>query len=337
MIIIAHKERCEYLLDNGITIGADALSGGCYTDTGDKNTSKMPQTYKWNEDPFIWFKYPLYSYCRANMVWSENNIKKIDGLDLWIPKDEKEYLIFITPKIYSECSHKQKSLSAGNKIIIDTILKPMYLIKLPDKNRRNFAEIKKSIETTLKECNKVEFPQKEEVIKSLEYIIKNFDYLKKRHFPTKKNNYDENIHKGRVYLTVCNPQDSYLNKDCTEYKSEESEMISLFSKRQSAPIKCTLEEVEEVDDKEIIQEVKKILKQKKPVKLSDYQKKIVRLKIAQEVKGILESNYQQNFVRFDDVFDNQSVNDFKEMRENAKLTNKINFDLQTKNTPNRLV
>lgn len=37
------------------------------------------------------------------------------------------------------------------------------------------------------------------------------------------------------------------------------------------------------------------------------------------------------------VFDNQSVNDFKEMRENAKLTNKINFDLQTKNTPNRLV
>lgn len=303
MIVIAHKERCEYLLDNGIKIGADALSGGCYTDTGDKSTSKMPQTYEWNEDPFIWFKYPLYSYCRANVVWGKNNIEKIDGVDLWVPKDKKEYLVFITPKIDSNSKHKQMALSKGkDEIIIDTILKPMYLIKLPDKDKREFAEIKKSIETTLKECKKVEFPQKNEVIKSLEYIIKNFDYLKKRHFPTKEmgTGYDENIHPGRVYLTICDPQDSYLNKGCIDFKlkvqkgEERAKFISDFAKRQSAPIKCHLEEA---DDKKIIQ----------------------------EVKEILESNYQKNFVRFDNVFDNQSVNDFKEMRKEAKLINKIRF------------
>lgn len=300
MIVIAHKERCEYLLDNGIKIGADALSGGCYTDTGDKSTSKMPQTYEWNEDPFIWFKYPLYSYCRANAVWNKNIIEEVKGVNnLFIPTDKDEYLLFVTPKIDSNRYHKQKPLSAGKyEIIIDTILKPMYLIKLPDKDKREFAEIKKSIETILKECKEAEFPQKKEIIKSLEYIIKNFDYLKKRHFPTKEmgTKYDKNIHPGRVYLTVCDPRDSYLNKDCIECTNSEegTEIISDFAGRRSVPIKCCLEEA---DNKKIIQ----------------------------KVKEILESNYQKNFVRFDNVFDNQSVNEFKEMRKNAKLVNKINF------------
>ncbi|MFK5676781.1 hypothetical protein [Ligilactobacillus sp. LYQ60] len=53
------------------------------------------------------------------------------------------------------------ALSKGkDEIIIDTILKPMFLIKLPGKDKREFFKIKKSIETVLKECKKVEFPQK---------------------------------------------------------------------------------------------------------------------------------------------------------------------------------
>ncbi|MFK5676782.1 hypothetical protein [Ligilactobacillus sp. LYQ60] len=73
----------------------------------------------------------------------------------------------------------------------------------------------------------------------MEYIIKNFDYLKKRHFPTKEMGikYDENIHTGRVYLTVCDPQDSCLNKDCIDFKlevqkdGERAKLISDFAKR----------------------------------------------------------------------------------------------------------
>ena len=117
MIIITHPERRIYNLTEKYhpyttyTFYCDALS----TDNPE-----------WNEDPFIWSKYPLYTYCHSHQAWFQTkngNIEKIANIDhLWIPKEEAgspQKLLFVSPVISENYQHKKQITVGRSKKLID--------------------------------------------------------------------------------------------------------------------------------------------------------------------------------------------------------------------------
>ena len=99
-----------------------------------------------NEDPFIWNKKFLYSFCHANVALSKRIIDKIAA-------KENVYLVFVARK-----NNKSQIME------IDTVIKADKIIKWPEKNNRKASDIKDIFKSI--------FKNKEERDQAIDNIIK---------------------------------------------------------------------------------------------------------------------------------------------------------------------
>ena len=88
-----------------------------------------------NEDPFIWNKKILYSFCHANVALSKRIIDKIAA-------KENVYFVFVARK-----NNKSQIME------IDTVIKADKIIKWPEKNNRKVSDIQKSFKKFFKSKN----------------------------------------------------------------------------------------------------------------------------------------------------------------------------------------
>ena len=99
-----------------------------------------------NEDPFIWNKKFLYSFCHANVALSKRIIDKIAA-------KENVYLVFVARK-----NNKSQIME------IDTVIKADKIIKWPEKNNRKASDIKDIFKSI--------FKNKEERDQEIDNIVK---------------------------------------------------------------------------------------------------------------------------------------------------------------------
>lgn len=93
-----------------------------------------------NEDPYIWNKKFLYSFCHANVALSKKIVDKIGNSN----KDDKEnvYFVFVAKKD-----------NESQIMEIDTVIKADKIIKWPEKNNRKVSDIQKSFKKFFKSKN----------------------------------------------------------------------------------------------------------------------------------------------------------------------------------------
>ena len=99
-----------------------------------------------NEDPFIWNKKILYSFCHANVALSKRIIDKIAA-------KENVYFVFVARK-----NNKSQIME------IDTVIKADKIIKWPEKNNRKASDIKDIFKSI--------FKNKEERDQAIDNIVK---------------------------------------------------------------------------------------------------------------------------------------------------------------------
>ena len=251
MIIITHPERRIYNLTEKYhpyttyTFYCDALS----TDNPE-----------WNEDPFIWSKYPLYTYCHSHQAWSQTknrNIEKIANIDhLWIPKEEAgspQKLLFVSPVISENYQHKKQITVGRSKklidlenrspygknfhIMIDTIITPLCLIELPC-GELSFESISARIENVYLAAKSENIDSN--ILQAIEYLLNEYDYIKITHFPTTKDytEYDSCVHyreKHRTYIAIGDPYKSYFATEANDIFFDSKEQTTpdhpIFNKR----------------------------------------------------------------------------------------------------------
>lgn len=250
MIIITHPERCIYKLE-----GYPALRN--YKFYCDALSTDNPA---WNEDPFIWSKYPLYTYCHSHQAWSQTsnrNIEKIANIDhLWIPKEEAgspQKLLFVSPVISKNYQHKKQITVGQSKkmidlengspygkdfhIMIDTIITPLCLIELPC-GKLSFESIVTRIEDVYRAAKSENIDSN--VLQAIEYLLNEYDYIKTTHFPTTKDytEYNSKVHcrkKHRTYIAIGDPHKSYFATEANDVFFDSKEQITpehpIFNKR----------------------------------------------------------------------------------------------------------
>lgn len=96
-----------------------------------------------NEDPFIWNKKFLYSFCHANVALSKRIIDRIAAKD-----KENVYFVFVARK-----DNKSQIME------IDTVIKADKTIKWPEINNRKVSDIQNRFKTFFKSKNEKESEQ----------------------------------------------------------------------------------------------------------------------------------------------------------------------------------
>jgi len=251
MIIITHPERCIYKLEGGpdlhnCTFYCDPLS----YDWKD-NDPFDHHRIDWNEDPFIWSKYPLYSFCHSNQVWSRGKLEQIQGIDYLFKPKKDELLLFASPTFDKRNKHRKttfgtaRHLKSFKGIIFDTVIRPLCLIELPvnknNKVSRTLESIKNRIEAIRDELRENTNTDKK-ILDAVEYICANYEYISIRHFPIEtvgeKDEFAPNIHNRVTYLAIGDPEESYLAKKEAIFDLALSRKISCYSaKRYGVPLK----------------------------------------------------------------------------------------------------
>lgn len=101
-------------------------------------------TEEHNEDPFIWNKNFLYSFCHANVALSKKIVDKI------CDKNAKEnvYLVFVA-----------KRDNETPIMEIDTVMKANKIIKWPEKNNRKVSDMQNTFKKFFKSKNEKESEQ----------------------------------------------------------------------------------------------------------------------------------------------------------------------------------
>ena len=105
-----------------------------------------------NEDPYIWNKKFLYSFCHANVALSKRIIDKIAA-------KENVYLVFVARK-----NNKSQKNNRSQIMEIDTVIKADKIIKWPEKNNRKASDIKDIFKSI--------FKNKEERDQEIDNIVK---------------------------------------------------------------------------------------------------------------------------------------------------------------------
>lgn len=252
MIIITHPERCIYKSEgdpvlHNYTFYCDPLS----YDWKD-NDPFDHHRIDWNEDPFIWSKYPLYSFCHSNQVWSSGKLENIQGIKhLYKPKKD-ELLLFASPTFDKRNKHRKttfgtaRHLKSFKGIIFDTVIRPLCLIELPVNNSegeisRTLAGIKNRIEAIRDELRENTNTDKK-ILAAIEYVCANYEYISIRHFPIEtiggKDEFAPNTHNRVTYLAIGDPEESYLSKKEASFDLTLSRKLSCYSaKRYGVPLK----------------------------------------------------------------------------------------------------
>ena len=106
----------------------------------------------YNEDPYIWNKKFLYSFCHANVALSKRIIDKIAA-------KENVYLVFVARK-----NNKSQKKNKSQIMEIDTVIKADKIIKWPEKNNRKASDIKDIFKSI--------FKNKEERDQEIDNIVK---------------------------------------------------------------------------------------------------------------------------------------------------------------------
>lgn len=307
MIIITHPERCIYKSEGdpalyNCTFYCDPLS----YDWKD-NDPFDHHRIDWNEDPFIWSKYPLYSFCHSNQVWSRGKLEQIQGIDYLFKPKKDELLLFASPTFDKRNKHRKttfgtaRHLKSFKGIIFDTVIRPLCLIELPvnknNKVSRTLESIKNRIEAIRDELRENTNTDKK-ILDAVEYICANYEYISIRHFPIEtvgeKDEFAPNTHNRVTYLAIGDPEESYLAKKEASFDLALSRKISCYSaKRYGVPLKS---ENLPIDN------------------------------ISKEIWTAYFNDKDNDFVSFAELFSDYDSAKFIDTRRMLELQNRINLD-----------
>lgn len=322
MIIITHPERCIYKSEgdpalHNCTFYCDPLS----YDWKDKDPFNHDRI-EWNEDPFIWSKYPLYSFCHSNQVWSSGKLEQIQGIECLYKPKKDELLLFASPTFDKRNKHRKttfgtaRHLKSFKGIIFDTVIRPLCLIELPVNEKkkdtdstgktfyratepycRNLADIKNRIEAIRDELRENTNTDKK-ILDAVEYVCANYEYISIRHFPIEtvgeKDEFAPNTHNRVTYLAIGDPEESYLAKKEASFDLALSRKISCYSaKRYGVPLKS---ENLPIDN------------------------------ISKEIWTAYFNDKDNDFVSFAELFSDYDSAKFIETRRMLELQNRINLD-----------